>query len=202
MAKDPTSCLDWDVSRRNPHECAVAKSAACIFLYSSPCRNPHECAVAKSNAHLNSVGSLVATRTNALWQRLPSFLPLSFLIRRNPHECAVAKWTVRRIAVVDGVATRTNALWQNQAGKSGGGTCRVATRANALWQRLMYWYSCNRLNRRNPRECAVAKSACGDPRRRRNPRECAVAKMRTQLEPLNTKVATRANALWQSSPGC
>ena len=146
-------------------------------------RNPHECAVAKSNAHLNSVGSLVATRTNALWQRLPSFLPLSFLIRRNPHECAVAKWTVRRIAVVDGVATRTNALWQNQAGKSGGGTCRVATRANALWQRLMYWYSCNRLNRRNPRECAVAK-------------------MRTQLEPLNTKVATRANALWQSSPGC
>ena len=165
-------------------------------------RNPHECAVAKMLSGSFSPCCRVATRTNALWQRLPSFLPLSFLIRRNPHECAVAKWTVRRIAVVDGVATRTNALWQNQAGKSGGGTCRVATRANALWQRLMYWYSCNRLNRRNPRECAVAKSACGDPRRRRNPRECAVAKMRTQLEPLNTKVATRANALWQSSPGC
>ena len=77
------------------------------------------------------------------------------------------------------VATRANALWQRLLASTRSGCGPVATRANALWQR--------------PGATSYDIVASS-----RNPRECAVAKMRTQLEPLNTKVATRANALWQS----
>ena len=55
-------------------------------------------------------------------------------------------------------------------------------------------------SRRNPRECAVAKMRDGKPlplRRGRNPRECAVAKASTPEQVNAIKVATRTNALWQ-----
>ena len=55
----------------------------------------------------------VATRTNALWQRVAVLQPLLPFERRNPHECAVAKLAVN-ISIYDViVATRTNALWQS-----------------------------------------------------------------------------------------
>ena len=77
------------------------------------CRNPHECAVAKgrSSAAARNVFR-VATRTNALWQRM-----------RSSSSCAA-----------DAVATRANALWQRLAQTYIVQTSPVATRANALWQ--------------------------------------------------------------------
>ena len=55
-------------------------------------------------------------------------------------------------------------------------------------------------SRRNPRECAVAKfehitESIG--KSRRNPRECAVAKLYVAAVRFMSSVATRANALWQ-----
>ena len=57
-----------------------------------------------------------------------------------------------------------------------------------------------RFERRNPRECAVAKfehitESIG--KSRRNPRECAVAKLYVAAVRFMSSVATRANALWQ-----
>ncbi len=55
--------------RRNPHECAVAKTAPLVLAGLKFGRNPHECAVAK----------LRQVAVNCLHTG------------RNPHECAVAK---------------------------------------------------------------------------------------------------------------
>ena len=41
------SCTLMPLGRRNPHECAVAKSTAAFAVSASVRRNPHECAVAK-----------------------------------------------------------------------------------------------------------------------------------------------------------
>ena len=104
---------------------------------------------------------------------------------------------------------------------------RVATRANALWQRSYLEGHKLALQRRNPRECAVAKvNACTttaeqqsrNPRecavakvnactttaeqQSRNPRECAVAKNPEDMRYYNGEVATRANALWQRESEC
>ena len=57
------------LSRRNPHECAVAKVPAVVEVILQIGRNPHECAVAKISALMS-----------VLWCN-----------SRNPHECAVAK---------------------------------------------------------------------------------------------------------------
>ena len=77
------------------------------------CRNPHECAVAKGRSRAAARNVFrVATRTNALWQRM-----------RSSSSCAA-----------DAVATRANALWQRLAQTYIVQTSPVATRANALWQ--------------------------------------------------------------------
>ena len=119
-------------------------------------RNPHECAVAKSVSVDAVAADAVATRTNALWQSPKTLLTniclesqparmrcgkesaveykkqsamsqparmrcgkvaidkLGFAVeRRNPHECAVAKPTEQKSNTNLRVATRTNALWQN-----------------------------------------------------------------------------------------
>ena len=76
---------------RNPHECAVAKSLYNRFVYTIQSRNPHECAVAKDTLLTANLERAVATRTNALWQRINVIGTMNTLKRRNPHECAVAK---------------------------------------------------------------------------------------------------------------
>ena len=99
---------------RNPHECAVAKTAPFYCLYVSTGSQPArmrcgkadyinlwsiDCGVAtRTNAlwqsHVGYVvgqNASVATRTNALWQRQRISLIALSLLRRNPHECAVAK---------------------------------------------------------------------------------------------------------------
>ena len=122
------------------------------------------------------------------------------------------------------VATRANALRQRLRRYSSHRQCHVATRANALWQSTMSTSFCGLSNRRNPRECAVAKKrvipafkceagrnprecavAKGSELRRligrtcRNPRECAVAKIVPPCAAEKGRsVATRANALRQS----
>ena len=56
--------------------------------------------------------------------------------------------------------------------------------------------------RRNPHECAVAKGdilKCGIVFDSRNPHECAVAKKLCPRFDLPSTVATRTNALWQST---
>ena len=83
------------VARRNPRECAVAKVKIVAEMQQTEGRNPRECAVAKicigikTGIHYN-----VATRANALWQRL----------------CANASGIN-----IKSVATRANALWQREA---------------------------------------------------------------------------------------
>ena len=86
--------LKRDEIGRNPHECAVAKLSACDLFYRFLSRNPHECAVAKAYCSTNGiVPTLVATRTNALWQ----------------SSCGSGGPKSKK------VATRTNALWQRTA---------------------------------------------------------------------------------------
>ena len=121
--------------RRNPHECAVAKKRLHEYQYMSECRNPHECAVAKDRPRLLNAETIVATRTNALWQS--SFLFLS----------------VKVICV----ATRTNALWQsviNPRCVHGLSSQPARMRCGKVLLRLSF---CSSLPRRNPHECAVAK---------------------------------------------
>ena len=78
------------------------------------CRNPHECAVAKGRSRAAARNVFrVATRTNALWQRM-----------RSSSSCAA-----------DAVATRANALWQSSPCLFIPMRVMVATRTNALWQR-------------------------------------------------------------------
>ena len=55
---------------RNPHECAVAKVLPRYVSAAFAGRNPHECAVAKLVTATITNRRKVATRTNALWQRL------------------------------------------------------------------------------------------------------------------------------------
>ena len=81
------------LGRRNPHECAVAKSTAAFAVSASVRRNPHECAVAKVNVYYFAAEQL----------------------GRNPHECAVAKRVDGVVVKTENVATRTNALWQSAA---------------------------------------------------------------------------------------
>ena len=53
-------------------------------------RNPHECAVAKMTRFASNFAFVVATRANALWQRIAAMVA-SMRVSRNPRECAVAK---------------------------------------------------------------------------------------------------------------
>ena len=79
------------IKRRNPRECAVAKLkpvvCAGVWLSSQPARM--RCG--KISGLVSPRLLLVATRTNALWQRIVAAVPVSLSI----------------------VATRTNALWQS-----------------------------------------------------------------------------------------
>ena len=120
---------------------------------------------------------------------------------RNPRECAVAK--TARISTIDAagdVATRANALWQNEFAKLFLSPSVVATRANALWQKclcLLYTLLqivATRANAlwQNIQSILVTKGID-----RRNPRECAVAKWLRKRQTRSELVATRANALWQ-----
>ena len=102
-------------SSRNPHECAVAKKCGDSCIDAGQRRNPHECAVAKKGHVPNARVSNVATRTNALWQRLPSFLLLSFL-SSQPARMRCGKVNLRGFKRLhEYVATRTNALWQRRS---------------------------------------------------------------------------------------
>ena len=147
------------LDRRNPHECAVAKTKRAKAAAALAGRNPHECAVAKCAA-------LSTTRAQ---------------ISRNPHECAVAKHRVQRLLVRRWVATRTNALWQRGTARCtrGKNPCRNPREcAVAKLAVLVYPYAGNG---RNPHECAVAKVQDAKNTShvvRRNPHECAVAKSR------------------------
>ena len=134
--KDQIKCGMGVCTRRNPHECAVAKlhcaHAVCSACRSQPARmrcgkelcvlqqcalhrrrNPHECAVAKCYLKNDDCGCY----------------------GRNPHECAVAKYELERVKEFYGVATRTNALWQRRFDRKLFLELLVATRTNALWQR-------------------------------------------------------------------
>ena len=104
-----------DIYSRNPHECAVAKKCGDSCIDAGQRRNPHECAVAKKGHVPNARVSNVATRTNALWQRLPSFLLLSFL-SSQPARMRCGKVNLRGFKRLhEYVATRTNALWQRRS---------------------------------------------------------------------------------------
>ena len=78
----------------------------------------------------------VATRTNALWQIQDNCGSVYTQPCRNPHECAVAKFQVR----ADGLKNLPSQPARMRCGKDG-------------W--LFRFFL---LLRRNPRECAVAKS--------------------------------------------
>ena len=120
----------------------------------------------------------VATRTNALWQ---SCLQTSL---QDTHKSQPARMRCgkelgnRQGAVHCAVATRANALWQSGLSCSSCLQAAVATRANALWQRSSHAWMLTTTAGRNPRECAVAKAA-------------AFGRIADNI------VATRANTLWQ-----
>ena len=91
VAKKPLALLYYAYACRNPHECAVAKDETITDAQTGYSRNPHECAVAKDTLLTANLERAVATRTNALWQRINVIGNMNTLKRRNPHECAVAK---------------------------------------------------------------------------------------------------------------
>ena len=163
-------------------------------------RNPHECAVAKTDIYCFICTVYVATRTNALWQR--SFCGVAtfvFFVATRTNALWQRDTSLSRVACIK-VATRTNALWQRNNIRIFIVACFVATRTNALWQRSSMRRTCSskqsqparmrcgkdggfghigRAAGRNPHECAVAKvseQTAPSGWRGRNPRECAVAK--------------------------
>ena len=143
--------------RRNPHECAVAKTVFYPLAETQTGRNPHECAVAKPIIYSLFIVYLVATRTNALWQ--------SSYANAKPKNLASQPARMRCGKVL------TSAREYRQS--------TVATRTNALWQSLYKQREYTKTGGRNPHECAVAKKLCKlvcTARLRRNPHECAVAK--------------------------
>ena len=100
---------------------------------------------------------IVATRTNALWQRVTAFTPEGVVesqparmrCGKAPSQKGAACWSrsqpfanalrqslhVKPSACVSAVATRTNALWQRCLYYTLLTRICVATRTNALWQR-------------------------------------------------------------------
>ena len=166
-------------ARSQPARMRCGKGQCWAVAQTAPSRNPHECAVAKLTACDLLYRFLVATRTNALWQRLPIF----------------------RQAITYGVATRTNALWQSLLFCQINYPCRVATRTNALWQRLSV--------AQNEGCAAVATrtNALWQSAVRTVIPDAAIVATRTnalwqrclRLCPFcHRRVATRTNALWQS----
>ena len=146
-------------------------------------RNPRECAVAKGQQCGSRKHTAVATRTNALWQRLGQALLQNLPTSRNPHECAVAK----RPRLLLGFTATPSQPARMRCGK---GRCDPPAGS--------------RLGR-NPHECAVAKACVRRVnfiRFGRNPHECAVAKMGGYSDFFCCYVATRTNALWQSDETC
>ena len=113
------------------------------------------------NLNLPHSNGLVATRTNALWQRIDLHTSKARVNRRNPHECAVAKVKSILTESVIEVATRTNALWQRSCRQRPFLGGYVATRTNALWQSVGWNKEEFRAASRNPHECAVAKTGSG-----------------------------------------
>ena len=99
--------------------------------------------------------------------------------RRNPHECAVAKQQP-----------------QFHIGRIVGRNPHECAVAKAL-SRL-----CSRFQLKSqPARMRCGKGSCGGLPNSvtcRNPRECAVAKAQVERIGLKDRVATRANALWQS----
>ena len=170
-------------------------------------RNPHECAVAKLRRYRAVLFEPVATRTNALWQRIPFSVGVyvfcvatrtNALLQRRasnlPRALRVvatrtnALWqsSIFPFSVTDNiVATRTNALWQSARLGSGRSAVGVATRTNALWQRRTY-IALSALYTSQPARMRCGKDggfghigrAAG-----RNPHECAVAKVSEQTAP-------------------
>ena len=120
----------------------------------------------------------VATRTNALWQRISLFEGVSLLYGRNPHECAVAKGDFARSVSRRDVATRTNALWQSDT--------------------YVLYYSHGKGSQPARMRCGKAVKHHGRVTvYSRNPHECAVAKPKVSKICFDEFVATRTNALWQ-----
>ena len=119
-------------------------------------RNPHECAVAKIRRVACKTDAAVATRTNALWQRLQHY--------SSHRQCHVA--------------TRTNALWQRSESFNFFLSHSVATRTNALWQRCPSLIDVPITASQPARmRCGKAVTLAAIPYiARRNPHECAVAK--------------------------
>ena len=120
--------------RRNPRECAVAKSHCDEPFARKPCRNPRECAVAKNSAEFWAYMDEVATRANALWQRLIAPLTVSSPpVATRANALWQSDTKIDRLGVLS-VATRANALWQRRGQRPVTACICVATRANALWQ--------------------------------------------------------------------
>ena len=221
MAKRKVGFGEVCCRRRNPHECAVAKTDIYSFICTVYVATRTYALGQRSFCGVATFVFFVATRTNALWQRDTS---------------------LSRVACIK-VATRTNALWQRNNIRIFIVACFVATRTNALWQRSSMRRTCSskqsqparmrcgkdggfghigRAAGRNPHECAVAKvseQTAPSGWRGRNPHECAVAKS-TEIYDFEVKrsrnphecavanfypcdtcaasaVATRTNALWQ-----
>ena len=123
--------------RRNPHECAVAKTHYNSSVIVRESRNPHECAVAKIIVQKNVFA----------------------LMSRNPHECAVAKPQCAWVSNAFQVATRTNALWQRRL-PLWSTSLRSSQPARMRCGKAKYVNASLIICRRNPHECAVAKTEC------------------------------------------
>ena len=192
-------------ARRNPHECAVAKSMLqapqngdtksqparmrCgkvqdgqYFRIVGSGRNPRECAVAKGVCLCRLLEGCSRNPRECAVAKGSELRRLIGRTCRNPHECAVAK-IVPPCAAEKGrsVATRANALRQSQYrhGSLTASPSRNPRECAEAKKRVIPAFKCEA--GRNPRECAVAK---GSELRRligrtcRNPRECAEAKLR------------------------
>ena len=118
-------------------------------------RNPHECAVAKTDIYCFICTVYVATRTNALWQR--SFCGVAtfvFFVATRTNALWQRDTSLSRVACIK-VATRTNALWQRNNIRIFIVACFVATRTNALWQRSSMRRTCS------SKQSQPARMRCG-----------------------------------------
>ena len=120
----------------------------------------------------------VATRTNALWQRVESEEDTGGEQSRNPHECAVAK---------------EYKDWKNNSVCSRNPhECAVAKSDSVA--------AVNRVTMSQPARMRCGKEEIGSKYGKhsgRNPHECAVAKSTVTPFICTFTVATRTNALWQ-----
>ena len=165
-------------------------------------RNPHECAVAKSASQCLPMSPLtVATRTNALWQRTRTKIS-AFTAKVATRTNALWQRSQNGLVICSFVvATRTNALWQRANITLMFKLNIVATRTNALWQSPSLCHP-SKSQTSQPARMRCGKdhsSSFASPFEQSQPARMRCGKgFCARIGGACAAVATRTNALWQS----